>query len=78
MARYNLRLLPIVQSMAQLDAVYGKELSRTIITKHALQIIYAPRGQQDANDYSEMLGYTTIQRRARTRSHDQGRSVSDS
>ena len=77
MAGYNLRLLPIIQSMAQLDAVYGKELSRTIITNHALQIIYAPREQQDANDYSEMLGYTTIRRRARTRSHGQGRNVSD-
>ncbi len=77
MAGYNLRLLPIIQSMAQLDAVYGKDLSRTIITNHALQIIYAPREQQDANDYSEMLGYTTIARRARTRSHGQGRGVSD-
>ena len=77
MAGYNLRLLPIIQSMAQLDAVYGKEVSRTIITNHALQIIYAPREQQDANDYSEMLGYTTIRRRARTRSHGQGRNVSD-
>lgn len=77
MAGYNLRLLPIIQSMAQLDAVYGKELSRTIITNHALQIIYAPREQQDANDYSEMLGYTTIRRRSRTRSHGQGKNVSD-
>ena len=77
MAGYNLRLLPIIQSMAQLDAVYGKELSRTIITNHALQIIYAPREQQDANDYSEMLGFTTVRRRARTRSHGHGRSVSD-
>ena len=77
MAGYNLRLLPIVQSMAQLDAVYGKELSRTIITNHALQIIYAPREQQDANDYSEMLGFTTVRRRARTHSHGQNRSVSD-
>ena len=77
MAGYNLRLLPIIQSMAQLDAVYGKELSRTIITNHALQIIYAPREQQDANDYSEMLGYTTVRRRSRTRSHGQGRGVSD-
>lgn len=77
MAGYNLRLLPIIQSMAQLDAVYGKELSRTILTNHALQIIYAPREQQDANDYSEMLGYTTIRRRSRTRSHGQGHSVSD-
>jgi len=77
MAGYNLRLLPIIQSMAQLDAVYGKELSRTIITNHALQIIYAPREQQDANDYSEMLGYTTIRRRSRTHSHGQSRNVSD-
>lgn len=77
MAGYNLRLLPIIQSMAQLDAVYGKELSRTIITNHALQIIFAPREQQDANDYSEMLGYRTIKRRARTRSHGGPGHVSD-
>ena len=77
MAGYNLRRRPIIQSMAQLDAVYGKKLSRTIITRHALQIIYAPREQQNANDYSEMRGYTTIGRRARTRSHGQGRNVSD-
>lgn len=72
MAGYNLRLFPIIQSMAQLDAVYGKELSRTIITNHALQIIYAPREQQDANDYSEMLGYTTIHRKNRTQSRGRG------
>ncbi|OBU66884.1 hypothetical protein A9K58_10535 [Stenotrophomonas maltophilia] len=77
MAGYNLRLLPIIQSMAQLDAVYGKELSRTIITNHALQIIYAPREQQDANDYSEMLGYTTVRRRSRTHSRGSATSVSD-
>lgn len=79
MAGYNLRMLPIVQSMAQLDAVYGKEISRTIITNHALQIIFAPREQQDANDYSEMLGYTTIRRRNRNKSYGQqgGISVSE-
>ena len=56
MAGYNIRLFPIIQSVAQLDAVYGKEYARTIITNHALQIIYTPREQQDANEYSEMLG----------------------
>lgn len=75
MAGYNIRLLPIIQSMSQLDATYGKEVSRTIITNHALQIVYAPREQQDANDYSEMLGYTTIRRRNRSRSHGQHGSV---
>ncbi|WP_242108063.1 type IV secretory system conjugative DNA transfer family protein [Luteimonas aquatica] len=75
MAGYNVRLLPIIQSMSQLDATYGKDVSRTIITNHALQIIYAPREQQDANDYSEMLGYTTLRKRNRSRSHGQQGSV---
>lgn len=77
MAGYNIRLLPIIQSMAQLDATYGKDVSRTIITNHALQIIYAPREQQDANDYSEMLGYTTFKRRNITRGREVTRSVSE-
>jgi type IV secretion system protein VirD4 len=68
MAGYNIRLLPIIQSMAQLDAVYGKDVSRTVITNHALQIVYAPREQQDANDYSEMLGYTTVTKKNVTKS----------
>lgn len=73
MAGYNVRLLPIIQSMAQLDATYGRDVSRTIITNHALQILYAPREQQDANDYSDMLGYTTVRRKnvthAREKTH---------
>lgn len=77
MAGYNIRLLPIIQSMAQLDATYGKDVSRTIITNHALQVIYAPREQQDANDYSEMLGYTTFKRRNITRGRDVTRSISE-
>lgn len=63
MAGYNLRLFPIIQSVAQLDAVYGRESARTVITNHALQIIYTPREQQDANEYSEMLGYTTVRKK---------------
>ena len=74
MAGYNIRLLPIIQSMAQLDSVYGKEQARTLITNHAMQIIYAPREQQDANDYSDMLGYTTVRRENVTRSREVSRS----
>lgn len=77
MAGYNLRLLPIIQSMSQLDAVYGKDVSRTIITNHALQIIFAPREQQDANDYSEMLGYTTYRRRNVTKGRETTHSMSE-
>jgi type IV secretion system protein VirD4 len=77
MAGYNIRLLPIIQSMSQLDATYGKEIGRTIITNHALQIIYAPREQQDANDYSEMLGYTTVKKRNVSRGKEKSYSESE-
>ncbi|MEG3789114.1 type IV secretory system conjugative DNA transfer family protein [Lysobacter sp. CCNWLW3] len=77
MAGYNIRLLPIIQSMSQLDATYGKDISRTIITNHALQIIYAPREQQDANDYSDMLGYTTVRKQNVTRGREFSRSESE-
>lgn len=77
MAGYNIRLLPIIQSMAQLDATYGKDVARTLITNHALQIIYAPREQQDANDYSDMLGYTTVRKQNVTRGKETSRSESE-
>ncbi|WP_049623672.1 type IV secretory system conjugative DNA transfer family protein [Frateuria defendens] len=78
MAGYNIRLLPIIQSMAQLDATYGKDVSRTLITNHALQIVYAPREQQDANDYSDMLGYTTVRKKNVTRGrNDVSRSFTE-
>ncbi|MGU7811653.1 type IV secretory system conjugative DNA transfer family protein [Burkholderia sp. AW49-1] len=67
MAGYNLRLLSIVQSIAQLESVYGRADARTFITNHAMQIIYAPREQKDANDYSEMLGTFTDQSRSVSR-----------
>lgn len=77
MAGYNLRLFPIVQSLAQLDSVYGKEDSRTMVTNHALQIIYTPRLQTDANEYSEMLGYRSATKESRTRAKDHSSNVSD-
>jgi type IV secretion system protein VirD4 len=68
MAGYNLRLLSIVQSVAQLESVYGRADARTFLTNHAMQILYAPREQKDANDYSEMLGTFTDQSRSVSRS----------
>lgn len=77
MAGYNIRLLPIIQSLSQLDAVYGKEVSRTLVTNHALQIVYAPREQQDAADYSEMLGYRTVRRTNLSKGRETTRNQSD-
>ncbi|MBI5792577.1 MAG: type IV secretory system conjugative DNA transfer family protein [Rhodocyclales bacterium] len=70
LAGYNLRLLTVIQSVSQLDDVYGKDQARTFATNHAMQILYAPREQRDANEYSEMLGTLT------EKSASEGRSVS--
>ncbi|MGM9427105.1 type IV secretory system conjugative DNA transfer family protein [Hydrogenophaga sp. MI9] len=78
MAGYNLRLMPIIQSMAQLESTYGKENARTIMTNHALRIIFAPREQQDANEYSEMLGYTGVRKDSVSRSRSRESSVTRS
>lgn len=66
-AAYNLRLLPIIQSISQLTAVYGQEDARNFITNHALHILYSPREQKDANEYSDMLGYETVKSRSKNR-----------
>ena len=76
LAGYNVRVFCVIQSLSQLDATYGAEVARTMVTNLACQIVYTPREQRDANEYSEMLGYTTLRRRNRTRSHGQGGSVS--
>ena len=61
--------------MAQLDAPYGQNIARTLITKHALQIIYAPREQQDA--CSDMLDYTTVKKENVSRKRETSRRESE-
>lgn len=71
-AGYNLRLLTIIQSIAQLDAVYGTNDARTLITNHAMQVLFTPREQRDANAYSEMLGFDTVKSLSTGRSINRG------
>jgi type IV secretion system protein VirD4 len=68
LAGYNLRLLTVVQAMSQLDAAYGDKEARTFATNHGLQILYAPREQRDADEYSAMLGHFTERATSRGRS----------
>lgn len=68
MAGYDLRLLSVVQSESQLESVYGRTDARNIVTNHAMQILFAPREQKDANAYSEMLGTCTVRSRSMSRS----------
>jgi len=71
LAGYNLRLLTIIQSIAQLASVYGELVARTLMTNHALQVVFAPREQRDAEEYSQMLGTLTedVASVSQTRSH---------
>ncbi|MGZ8383039.1 MAG: type IV secretory system conjugative DNA transfer family protein, partial [Nitrospira sp.] len=58
-AGYNIRLFPIIQSLSQLESIYGEKDARTLVTNHACQVMFAPREQQDAQEYSRMLGTYT-------------------
>lgn len=71
-AGYGLRLLTIIQSVAQLEAVYGPHDARTLITNHAMQVLFTPREQRDASAYSEMLGYYTAKSTSTGRSNPHG------
>jgi type IV secretion system protein VirD4 len=61
-AGYWLRMMPIIQSPAQLVDVYGKEAAQTFQTNHALNIVFPPKSSetQTARDISEWLGFQTV------------------
>jgi type IV secretion system protein VirD4 len=61
-AGYDLRLLPIFQSPAQIVDKYGEAAAETFSTNHAAQIIYPPKVSEikTARDISEWLGYQTV------------------
>ena len=72
LAGYNLRLVTVIQAVSQLESAYGQHDARTFATNHSLQVLYAPREQRDANEYSEMLGTFTQQEKSRGRSSSSG------
>ena len=72
LAGYNLRLVTVIQAVSQIESVYGQHDARTFATNHALQMLYAPREQRDANEYSEMLGTFTQKEESRGRSTSSG------
>ncbi|MGA4422912.1 type IV secretory system conjugative DNA transfer family protein [Ralstonia nicotianae] len=67
MAGYDLRLATVIQSVAQATEAYGEQGARTLITNHGAHLLYPPREQKDANEYSEMLGYFTAIARSKSR-----------
>ncbi|MBM3654828.1 MAG: type IV secretory system conjugative DNA transfer family protein, partial [Alphaproteobacteria bacterium] len=60
LAGFNVRLLTVIQSPAQLRAIYGPDLAKNIMTNHAVEVVFAPKEQDIANELSERIGYDTV------------------
>jgi type IV secretion system protein VirD4 len=66
-AGYGLRLLPVLQSPAQLRAEYGPDLAEEIMANCGLEIAFAPKELKVAQDLSERLGFWTYSGRSSSR-----------
>jgi type IV secretion system protein VirD4 len=66
-AGYGLRLLPVLQSPAQLRAEYGPDLAEEVMANCAVEVVFAPKELRLANELSERLGYTTVRSPSRSR-----------
>jgi type IV secretion system protein VirD4 len=66
-AGYGLRLLPVLQSPAQLRAEYGADLAEEIMANCGVEITFAPKELKVAQDLSERLGTWTYAGRTKSR-----------
>ncbi|MCO6525503.1 type IV secretory system conjugative DNA transfer family protein [Snodgrassella sp.] len=78
MAGYNLRLLIIMQSPAQIADLYGKDAARTFFTNFNTQISFTCSDKDDAEELSKMIGYETFKTKSWSRSSGRGSSRSQS
>lgn len=74
LAGYGFRCITVAQSVSQLQSreLYGEEGARTLVSNHMLQVMYAPREQRDAKEYSDILGYSTQDAVSKGRSYSRG------
>lgn len=70
-ASYGIRYLFVLQSKAQLEAIYGAAVAQAMVANMGVQAVLTPREQRDAEDYSQMIGEVTIRRKQRTRNYGQ-------
>lgn len=64
---YNVRVVLVLQSAAQLREVYGPHNAETMLKSLAARIVFAPKDGADARELSEELGYTTVKGRSLSR-----------
>jgi type IV secretion system protein VirD4 len=64
---YNVRVVLVIQTPAQLREVYGPHNAETMLKSLATRIVYAPKDVGDAREISEELGYLTVKVRSQSR-----------
>ena len=57
---YNLRVVLVIQTPAQLREVYGIHNAETMLKALAARIVFAPKDVADAREISDELGFTTV------------------
>ena len=57
---YNVRVVLVIQTLAQLREVYGVHNAETMLKSLAVRIVFAPKDFSDAREISDELGFTTV------------------
>ena len=57
---YNVRVVLVIQTPAQLREVYGVNGAETMLKSLAARIVFAPKDHADAREISDELGFTTV------------------
>lgn len=78
MAGYNLRSVIIVQTPAQLVAVYKGEYAKTMLDNHTIKPIFRPANMEDAETLSKMLGNDTVNKTSKSIGQGNNPTVSTS
>jgi type IV secretion system protein VirD4 len=64
---YNVRVVLVIQTPAQLREVYGLHNSEVMLKSLAARIVFAPKDYPDAREISDELGFTTVKARTFSR-----------
>src|SRR5882762_10219872 len=60
---YNVRVVLVIQTPAQLREVYGSHNAEVMLKSLGARIVFAPKDVSDAREISDELGFTTVKAR---------------
>ncbi|OPH37756.1 type IV secretory system conjugative DNA transfer family protein [Moraxella lacunata] len=71
-AGYNVRLMPIFQSVSQVEDAYGKDGANAILSNIACQVEFTPTTIEQAEHLSKRLGTQTVKSKSISRNRGKG------